>query len=317
MNDTEDHSTSRVHATSGSARDMKTERLDAAVRSLPRRRFFDDMPDKGLFAAFAVTGFAGIIILKIWDFDPTSVLGAKGAYRDYIAWLAVALMIAYGAIAYRIPAVQIRLDRLGDNFYYLGFIYTLASLSAALMQLRTGVEIETLLGSFGVALFTTIVGVSGRVLFVQMRGELDEVEERVRRDLLSASVDLRTQLSLSLREFETFHTGVLQAASETLSKSTDIAKSQIDQIATVANATADRIQIAFESSQSQARTLTDLVMKLSKAVDEAVDRLNSKLGEFGDELQSLLDRLGNTLDDIALRSAGRKRRRWYWPFRRR
>jgi hypothetical protein len=33
-----------------------------------------------------------------------------------------------------------RLDRLGDNFYYLGFIYTLASLTAALLQLRGGIE---------------------------------------------------------------------------------------------------------------------------------------------------------------------------------
>jgi hypothetical protein len=109
-------------------------------------------------------------------------------------------MVAYGLIAYRIPDVQIRLDRLGDNFYYLGFIFTLASMSAALIQLRAEPNI----------LITTIVGVAGRVLFTQMRTEIDEVEAAIRRDIIQASNDLRAQLSLSLRDFETFHKSVQQ-----------------------------------------------------------------------------------------------------------
>jgi hypothetical protein len=42
------------------------------------------------------------------------------------------------------------------------------------------------------------LGVAGRVLFVQMRGELDDIEAKVRRDLAAASADLRAQLVLSL-----------------------------------------------------------------------------------------------------------------------
>src|SRR5262245_50979510 len=100
---------------------------DGVAHLLPRRRFIDDMPDKGLFAGVAAFGFASIITLKIKQFSPESV-----------SVFAVALMLIYGSIAYRIPLVRLRLDRLGDNFYYLGFIYTLASLSAALVELRSG-----------------------------------------------------------------------------------------------------------------------------------------------------------------------------------
>src|SRR5215467_1091896 len=92
---------------------------------LPRRRFLNDMPDKGLFGFVAVFGFVTIIALKLNNYD-----------ADIVTGLAVALMVGYGLIAYRIPEVHIRLDRLGDNFYYLGFIFTLASLSTALIQLR-------------------------------------------------------------------------------------------------------------------------------------------------------------------------------------
>src|SRR5258707_552427 len=109
----------------------------SASRPLPRRRFIDDMPDKGLFGLVAVAGFVAIISLKLYD-----------ANADIVAAFAVALMIAYGLIAYRIPAVSLRLDRLGDNFYYLGFIFTLASMSAALIQLRENINnIDSLLGS--------------------------------------------------------------------------------------------------------------------------------------------------------------------------
>jgi hypothetical protein len=121
------------------------ERIDLAARSLPRRRFFSDMPDRGLFAAVVVLGFPLIIGLKLYEFD-----------ARLVAAFAVALMIAYGVIAYKIPAVHVRLDRLCDNFYYIGFIFTLASMSAALLQLTRGADIEALLGSFGIALFTTI-----------------------------------------------------------------------------------------------------------------------------------------------------------------
>src|SRR5262245_21944884 len=114
------------------------DRLAAAARALPRRRFFDDMPDKGLFAIVALSGFAVIVLLKTYTPVPSVLVAALG----------VAAMVAYGFVAFRMPTVQIRPDRLGDNFYYLGFIYTLGSLCAALLQLRSNPEIEELLGNF-------------------------------------------------------------------------------------------------------------------------------------------------------------------------
>ena len=172
---------------------------------LPRRVFFNDMPDKGLFAGVAALGFALILVLKV------EALGS-----ELVCALAVTLMLVYGVVAYRVPAVRIRLDRLGDNFYYLGFIFTLASLSAALVQMRSGIEVEAVLGNFGVALITTIVGIAGRVVFVQMRSEIDDVEEVIRRDILEASAALKGQLSGAIQEFDTFRTGLRQIAQETL-----------------------------------------------------------------------------------------------------
>ncbi len=229
----------------------------ATAPTLPRRRFFNDMPDKGLFALAAIAGFALILWLKV-----------KGETPNLVAGLAVSFMLAYGVIAYNIPAVRLRIDRLGDNFYYLGFIYTLASMSAALIQLQEDIQIEPILGSFGIALITTIVGVSGRVMFVQMRGEIDEVEEQTRRDLLESSTQLKGQLAVMLRDFETFCTSMRQTAEETTKQSTEAAQKQIEIVSGVAQAAAADIKNAFEGNRSSVQRLSETVEKVAKAVDQ-------------------------------------------------
>ena len=291
------------------------DRVDAAARQLPRRHFFSDMPDKGLFCGVAIAGFAAIMWGK-----------SEGYNADYIMVFAVAAMIGYGVAAYRIPAVRMRSDQLGDNFYYLGFIYTLASLSAALVQLRAGPAIDELLGSFGIALVTTIVGIAGRVLFVQMRGELDDVEERTRRDLAAASSALRGQLGNALQELETFRTAVLQAARETVAQSAETTKAQLGGIASAAQEASKHIEKAFEPNRRHVQKLDESIQHISKGIEQLTERtaaiefpserLNKQFASFGQELETLLQRLATTIEGIALRSAGKRQRRWYWPFRR-
>jgi hypothetical protein len=230
---------------------------------LPRRFFFDGMPDKGLFAGVAALGFILILFLKVEALGP-----------ELVCALAVALMLAYGVAAYHIPAVRLRLDRLGDNLYYLGFIYTLASLSAALVQMRSGIEVDAVLGNFGVALITTIVGIAGRVVFVQMRSEIDDVEEEIRRDILEAAGALKGQLSGAIQEFDTFRTGLRQIATETLQESADYGKAHIQKLAAVAEAAAARINTAFDEKKSHAEELVKVSTGLSAAVDDLISRMN-------------------------------------------
>jgi hypothetical protein len=294
MNDITDNTVS-------SAKPPDEERLDRAARMVPRRRFFSDMPDKGLFALVAVIGFAGILILKLKTFD-----------ADYIAVGAVALMLTYGLTAFQFRRVRMRPDRLGDNFYYLGFVFTLASLSAALVLIRNGGSIEDLLGSFGIALFTTIVGIAGRVMFVQMRGDLDEVEDEVRRDLLSASADLRAQLNLTLAEFETFQTGIQQAARKASEQSLVAAHDSISNIGRVANAAAENIERAFETEVDRVQILRQTTSKIEVSLNNIANDLNNRFDEFSGRLDQVVNQLS-----IAVGLATKARRwHWFWPLRR-
>lgn len=300
----------------------REDRLDGAARALPRRRFFSDMPDKGLFAAFALTGFLAVILLKSYSLLSSEVL----------AGAAVGAMLFYGFLSFQLPAIQMRPDRLGDNFYYLGFIYTLASLSAALLQLRSSPDVASLLGNFGIALITTVVGVSGRVLFVQMRGDIDDVEERVRRDLAAASNDLRAQLVLALTEFETFHTGILQASREATlkagdqireaaSKAAEQVEVQISQIGKVTENAVGRVKSSADNTDARAERLSDILQKLTTAISEIPamskiempnERLEKQLVSFSGELELLIKELRGAASRVRRRS--QVRRKWYWPF---
>jgi hypothetical protein len=304
-------STTEATPTVETATDAKSrdDRLAAAARSLPRRRFFDDMPDRGLFAIVLIGGFVAIIVLKTWMAVPAL----------FVMVGAVATMILYGAIAYRLPLVSLRPDRLGDNLYYLGFIYTLASLSAALLQLRSGPGVEELLGNFGIALITTVAGVAGRVLFAQMRGEIDEVEERVRRDLMAASADLRSQLIGALREFETFQKGVMQAASEAMQKVAVETQENIKKIADIGTA---KVSDAVSDSHRQAELLTNMLMRVNQAISELPlmsklelpnERLEKQIASLASEVEALVNQLEYATGLVRNRSRG-KRRRWYWLY---
>jgi hypothetical protein len=155
-----------------------------------------------------------------------------------------------------------------------------------------------------------------------MRGEIDEVEERVRRDLVSASADLRAQLVIALREFETFHTGVLQASNEAISKATQQVELQIEQVAKVAEAAIKRVDSKIDANDSRTEKLAELLTKISDAIAQLPlmskvelpnERLQRQILSFTSELELLIMELRNAASKA--RKQNQSKRRWYWPFR--
>jgi hypothetical protein len=266
------------------------------------------MPDKGLFAFAAIGGFSGIYFMKINGYQA----------RD-VTLVAVAAMLLYGYIAFKIPIVQMRLDRLGDNFYYLGFIYTLASLSAALVQLTGQIDVQPLLGSFGIALVTTIVGIAGRVLLLQLRTELDDIEQKTRQELQATAMHLREQLGQSLLEFQTFRTSLSQVLTESQENYAKIINQQIKQSEGLIKAMIKQEERVKELYDRQAKALAGAMQEINKSVDNFVQRLGSMqlpserleadLNRFSSSLQQWLSELTQAIEEVS-RRALRKKRWW-------
>jgi hypothetical protein len=156
-------------------------------------------PDRGLFVLAAVLGFAGIMAARL-----------NGLSGLPVAVGAVGLIGLYALIAGLAGWFATEPDRLGDNCYYLGFLFTLASLSAALIAVEQqpralrGDLIEALIGSFGVSLLSTVAGIALRAVFLQLRPEVTATEAELERETQHLTARLRDQLAAAVLEFETF-----------------------------------------------------------------------------------------------------------------
>ena len=63
----------------------------------------------------------------------------------------------------------------GDNLYYMGFLFTLTSLAVSLYQFSTVGSAEQIVQNFGIAIASTIAGITLRIMFNQMRRDPVEV----------------------------------------------------------------------------------------------------------------------------------------------
>src|SRR5260221_10518894 len=126
----------------------------------------DDLPDHYAFFVALVVGGAGIALFK-----------EAGMSQISTTAFPVVIMAAYAGIAYVTKRFRLRADRVGENLYYLGFLYTLISLAISLIQFETSPDVtHEIITNFGVAIFTTIFGLGFRVLFYQMREDPVEYE---------------------------------------------------------------------------------------------------------------------------------------------
>jgi phage-related protein len=179
--------------------DLVRAKLRPSGGPLKRKAWFRDTADKSLFLAFAVAGFAGIFTAKFLSYSGL-----------WVAFAAVGLLVAYALVSWTLDAFRSNPDRLGDNCYYMGFLFTLASLSAALVALQQdtasgrGDLLEALISGFGVALFSTIGGITLRVFFMQMRREIEDLEEQLRTELQRSARLLTDQLARAVIDIENF-----------------------------------------------------------------------------------------------------------------
>jgi len=99
--------------------------------------------------------------------------------------LVVGLMVVYGIVLWVRSGTAYASETDGETFYYLGFIYTLATLVATFAPLLNSTErpdSRQVLGFFGLGLITTFVGLAGRIVFAQASsGALASPENDARR----------------------------------------------------------------------------------------------------------------------------------------
>ena len=222
--------------------------------------------DHWLFVIVFVIGSGGIIVLK---------------ERGYEQWMVtsfpVAMMFVYALYVTTTRRYLLREDQAGDNLYYLGFLYTLVSLAYSLFFFAGEEEsTQKIIGNFGVALATTIVGLALRVLFNQMREDPVEIEREARLDLGEAVSRLKAELDTSVIELNSFRRATAQSLAEGMAEISDKSNTILE---------------------SHSARLTDLV----EQVTEKLDKGFSTLKENQKELNAASRRTVNAVDRLAQR----------------
>ena len=191
-----------------------------------------------------------------------------------------------------------------DNVYYLGLLFTMVSLMFTLVELfgantdviRSTDKIRSLLGNFGIALTSTVVGIVGRVMVQnwQRTGSMEEPEfpydseitppplvdanardlERSNRHLLERIARDLTQGANALARFHRIVRSHASDSEEYLRNHSEVLKKE---------------SIAFKDTlQRNAEIFTQ---ELKSQADNTLDTVGGSLGTVAKQAEDLLERL--------------------------
>ncbi len=226
---------------------------------------------RGLFLAFFVGG--GFLILLMKSLTASPLLAVL---------LPIVLMGSYACLLVEWPDLRAKVDFAGDNFYYLGFLYTLISLAISLYQFNTEGATSSIITNFGLALTSTILGLAGRILLNQPQDE-EEAEARAREDLARANRRLRAEMEYSIDEFQQFRVEAKRVFEE------------LDRGVTAAGAALERQLEHLESGAARFGALRQRVGEVDEAAAGAVRDIQAQRERFVSESQAVSDSLQQLL----------------------
>lgn len=190
----------------------------------------------------------------------------------YVTTVPVAFMIIYALVLGLGRLFRLRDDQSGDNLYYMGFLFTLTSLGVSLYQYSSLGSAEQIVQNFGIAIASTIAGISLRIFFNQMRRDPIEVENVARLELAEASRKVKRELEETVLEFAYFRRATQQSITDSLEE----IKALLSE--TKANFVGQLGEFAKDSSgplNEQSRLIADSSAATVQALDAVVSKLKS------------------------------------------
>ncbi|RUQ41301.1 MAG: hypothetical protein EKK69_02525 [Candidatus Competibacteraceae bacterium] len=161
-----------------------------------------------MFVGFLAVGASWIVALKSLGIGVPVSDGVASPMNIALSATGppVLLIIIYMFYAVKAERFKGREYWAADNLYYLGFLYTLTSLSVSIAQFSVDQSnIGIITSNFGIALATTIFGLALRIVMSQLRQDVTEFERQAHQELSRAVQQFRTRLDDSTHSLDGFN----------------------------------------------------------------------------------------------------------------
>ena len=276
-------------------------------------RDLDDKHDKTIFISLVFGGILLILLTRMLGDSFSTTIGISGF--DWLAIIfAVGMILGYSTFVYiSASRSSLSIDRASDNVYYLGLLYTLASLSYSLVKLggivsmgseqtaeasSRGVMVLSLLPDFGLALASTIAGIFFRVLLQQMRGDVVDVESEVRVELGEAARSLRSNLLNIVADLKILSTSVSESLREVNEEMTRTLKENADENAKVIKDVITEFKLLSKSTDTQIKKMGQFTEKTTNAVEAILSEIGRQLEASAQTPQLLNDEIQRTINKL-------------------
>ena len=242
-------------------------------------------------------------------------------------WFPLSVMAAYIAIGLKRRDGDVTDEKFADSCYYLGFIFTIASIIFSLFDLpNIGTKIQDIAVRFGAAMVTTCAGLVVRVYLVSFEKNVDDVTKDVEDSIIQASRMFREQLVIAYEKTCDFQSQVDNAAKATVERvnmhveklSQDHAEKLNGFFVELTNRNQDAFNNALNEVKLASSRLSDSVDGYSHGMKANLSSIENKVTAFGNavterfknttfpddyfikQLAPLLDQIKNAANDISL-----------------
>jgi hypothetical protein len=241
-----------------------------------------------LFFGVVVVGVGYIVISKLNDFSAVAVTAVP-----------VLVMIGYAVLLAARP-FRLRDDQSGDNLYYMGFLFTLTSLAVSLYQFSAAGSAEQIVQNFGIAIASTIAGITMRIFFNQMRRDPIEVEASARLELAEASRRVKRELESTILEFGYFRRMTQQSVSDAVDEARESIGSAREKLAAeIEKFVLTQGQPFEDASRRSSETLDSMnertvqILEVSRQLVQEGEQLAKSTASVVKAIDSLLAELGS------------------------
>lgn len=224
-----------------------------------------------IFMICFFTGSIGVITLRELGFGTVVAVAYAGT-----------VMLAYVLFG-ATKKYLLRPDLLGDNTYYLGFLFTLVSLAYTLYRYTSSQnEVDQIIQNFGVALSTTLLGLVGRVYFSQTQEDPATYEKAIRMSLAEEASNLIGETAKIRTDISVLRTSILQTIDEGVKSALEKLSSSMIEISNAYRDELNKNSLKInETLESNLSGFTSSILASNRSIEANTLILSNTVGEFG------------------------------------